>query len=154
MRNILITATVLLSVLNFSCSLNNSNYEYVRIKTDSLELYLESETKNYYDDSGYYVMHAEDSQKNFTVDLIIPIDDYLNVIYIPYDNFTEVRFFDNSSKTTYSASNSMGRGEIRIESRPDSNFNQLSGSFSGTLLNVSDETDSIVISEGYFVFLF
>ena len=154
MRNILMAATVLLSVLSFNCSLNNTNYEYVRIKTDSTELYLESETKNYYDDSGYYVMHAEDSAKTFAADIIIPDDDYLNVIYIPYDNFTEIRFYDKTSQKTYSASNSMGNGEIRIESRPDSNFSQLSGSFSGTLKNISDETDSMSVSEGYFIFLF
>lgn len=154
MRYTLTAAILLLSALNFNCSLNGGKYEYIRFSAHNEEFYLENETKNYLDDSGYYVMHAEDSVGRWSADIILPQDDYFGVIYIPYDNFTEIRITDNSSEKIFVADAARGRGEFSIESRPDSAFHELSGSFSGELINILDDSDTLFVSGGYFIFVF
>jgi len=139
--------------LSFNCSLNSGTYEYVRFKTDT-DIYLEYETKNYYEESGYFVMHAEDSAKTKVMDMILPEEEYLNIIYIPYDNISEIKFTDNTSSKTYSASNLYGTAEVMFDSKPDSSLSELSGSFSGKLVNIDDITDTLSITEGYFIFVY
>ncbi|MGE3063377.1 MAG: hypothetical protein AB7T10_07050 [bacterium] len=140
--------------MSFNCFLNSGKYEYVRFAYSGAEFYLEENTNNFLDESGYYVMHAEDSVQMWKIDFIVPEDKYLSVVYIPYDNFTEIRVTDIVSLKIYTASVNRGEGVINIESHPDSAFRELAGTFSGSLVNIEDEADTMSVSNGYFVFVF
>lgn len=137
-----------------SCSLFSTNYEYARFTESSVEYTLEFETKNYIDEGGYYCLNAQDSINTLQIVIIIPSDEYLSTIYIPYDNYSEIRIYRKSEGKIYSASSVTGFAQINIEEHPDSTFNQLSGTFSGELVNIDDESDTLKINSGYFLYMF
>lgn len=154
MRFIRTSAILLLSALSFNCFLNSGRYEYVRFSTGSIEYYLDAKTNNYLDETGYYSMHAEDSSGRWSVDIVLPEEPFGGIIYIPGDNYTEIRMRDNEVSKSYSASSNMGIAEVKIESLPDSVFKELSGSFSGLLVDVENSSDTLKIESGYFIFVF
>jgi len=74
--------------------------------------------------------------------------------YIPYDNVSGINFLDKSSGKRYSASVLAGEGEIYLNSKPDSIFRELSGTFYGVLVNILDYSDTVRFANGEFDFLF
>ena len=128
-------------------------YEGIEFSMDSTFVALKYNTLNHIS-AGYYNLEATNEGENYLLSIIFPAYEFIDVYSIPYDNYTEIRYYDIDNGNVYSASALRGSGMIIKESEPDSIFNQLSGTFEGILINNSDITDSLFISEGYFIFVF
>lgn len=150
-RTVLIISAFIL-IFN-SCNLSQTGYEGIEYMADSVYYNLRYNTLNTIT-SGYYQMEATDSSESILFTIIFPAYDINDIYSIPYDANTEIRYYDIDNNTVYRASSSEGSGMIIKETEPDSVFNQLSGTFEGRLINMNDETDTLFVSEGYFLFLF
>lgn len=141
-------------ILIFSaCNLSQTGYEGIEFMADSVYNDLRYNTLNTIA-SGYYQLEATDSTESKLFTIIFPAYDIPDIYSIPYDAYTEIRYYDISNNLIYRASSAAGSGMIIKENAPDSVFNQLSGTFEGELININDNSDTLHVNEGYFLFLF
>lgn len=143
-----------LLVLTFSsCNLSRTGYEGIEFVSDSIYYNLRYNTHNIIS-SGYYQVEAADSAETAVFTLIFPAYDLSDIYSIPYDAYTEIRYYNAGNNELYRASSAGGIGMIIVETEPDSSFNQLTGTFECDMVNINDNADTMHVTEGYFLFLF
>lgn len=143
-----------LLVLTFSsCNLSKTGYEGIEFVSDSIYHDLRNNTHNVIS-SGYYQLEAADSAETVIFTLIFPAYDMSDIYSIPFDAYTEIRYYNAGSNELYRASSAEGSGMIIVETEPDSAFNQLTGTFEAVMVNINDDADTMHVTEGYFLFLF
>ncbi len=135
------------------CDLSSDNYEGIEYEIGGEQMELRYNTMNYID-YNYYHLEATDKDETMLIKIIFPANDIINVFDIPYDQDTRINYHDLETGYIYSASAYGGNGLIMIDSSADSLFNELSGTFECDMVNVADETDTLTIINGYFVYIF
>jgi len=144
----------LLSALLFNgCSFGKSGYEKISADIDSAFVIFGTATNGHVSQDGYYVLSAYNADSSKYIYIVFPSDD-ADMYYIPYDNVSGINLLDKLNGKRYSASVLAGEGEIYLNSKPDSIFRELSGTFYGVLVNILDYSDTVKVENGEFDFLF
>lgn len=137
-----------------SCSLFSGNYEGMEFTTDSIFHELYDSQGNFIDDMGYYFLEAESTDDSLLLRMRFPAYRNEYVFNLPYDNYTEICLCMTNDSLWYTASSAAGNGVIIVDQYPDSLFNELRGNFHCELVNTADESDTLRIESGAFVFIF
>ncbi len=146
---IIISITILIFI---GCDLSSEGYEGIECEINGEQIELRHNAINYIE-HNYYHLESTDKDETLLITIIFPANNVINVFNIPYE-LTQINYHDLETGDIYSASAYGGNGYIMIDSSADSLFNELSGTFKCDMLSVEDETDTLTIINGYFIFVF
>lgn len=121
---------------------------------DSIHYELYDKQGNFIDDRGYYFLEAESESDSILIRLRFPAYQNNYVFNLPYDDFTRIDVHMNKEGKTYTVSTAFGNAVIVVDQYPDSLFNELRGNYNGVLINDEDFSDTMIIEDGSFTYIF